>query len=781
MSSAPPLDPSLRNVLEALPAGIAIYDGDARLVFANSGLWAQAGPDARPLPPGTPVAEVTALLSRAGHYGPGDPDGRGLLAASLDRRRPHRHLARNRMGRWHEMTSTPLAGGGSVSLSVDITGVRRSEAEAVEHAALLEAILDRLDTGVSVSDHTSRLTYFNKAYRNLISADPAAIKLGMTRAELFEHLRRTGELDRMGPEEAAGLIRTGVDGTSIFRRERPDGSTLWIRARPVPEGGVLTEVGDVTALRQAEQAAQERAALLDGVLAALPHGVCVYGPDRRVRMVNAAYQDIMVGAEVAVGDHHAEIAARRIAAGEYGEGTEAARRMMADDFVSPHAYEQTRPRPNGTIISARIVPLPDGGQVAVMTDVTALSHAEREAERRAATLRAMLDNQPDGVALFDAGARLIAANALAARMAGLTVDQMSPGRHLLELRAMQVEAREFGPEAADAQSFVASRGEQLLETRSRYIRRRPDGTVLEVRTDTTPDGGFIRTYRDVTEERRVRAELEAARDAAEAASRAKSGFLATMTHELRTPLHAVIGFSEAILEEGRPEVVRDHAEEVLAAGRQLLGLVDGLLEATRIEAESLSLRAAVFDPAPILQAAAAGRRRAAKEAGVSLSAEVPDSLPPLRGDPDRLRQVLDALLSNAVKFTPEGGRVVLAARPACADPDGDPVGAARGAGATGAGATGAADAAGAAAPAGSTVVTLTDTGIGMASEDIPRAFEAFTQLEAGLDRRYSGSGLGLYLARALTGAMGLELTLESMPGAGTTARLVLPSADEVPT
>jgi signal transduction histidine kinase len=111
-----------------------------------------------------------------------------------------------------------------------------------------------------------------------------------------------------------------------------------------------------------------------------------------------------------------------------------------------------------------------------------------------------------------------------------------------------------------------------------------------------------------------------------------------------------------------------------------------------------------------------------------------------------MRQVMEALLSNAVKFTPLGGQVTLSAAPAAH---------------------------------GGSIVTVADTGIGMAPEDIPRAFEAFTQLEAGHTRRYPGSGLGLYLARALAGAMGLTLTLESEPGRGTTARLVLPPAEEI--
>ncbi|WP_424134670.1 PAS domain-containing sensor histidine kinase [Roseomonas chloroacetimidivorans] len=479
--------------------------------------------------------------------------------------------------------------------------------------------------------------------------------------------------------------------------------------------------------------------LTRSVIDALPHGVCVYGPDRRVRLVNAAYQRVMAGAEVEVGENHGDILARRIAAGEFGTEMEQTLRNARSAFDM--AYEQVRTRPNGTVISVRVVPLPDGGRVAVVTDVTARVAAEAAAERRMATLRAMLDNQPEGVALFDLNSTLIAANALAAQMCGLRVEDMAPGRHILELRGLQIAAGEFGaPE--EVRRFTKARGAQPVRDVGRYIRRRPDGTLLEIRTDPTPDGGFIRTYRDVTEDQRARAELQAARDTAEAASRAKTSFLMTMTHELRTPLHAVIGFSEAILEEGKPDRMRAHAEEVLAAGQQLLGLVDGLLEATRIETEAVAMRGTVFDPAPVLHAAAASALKAAG-GRLGFTLRIPEMLPPMRGDEARLRQVLDALLSNAIKFTP-AGEVTLSAMPRD----------------------------------GGSVITITDTGIGIAPEDIPRAMEAFTQLEGGLTRHYSGSGLGLYLARSLAEAMGITLTLDSTPGEGTTARLTVPPAEE---
>jgi signal transduction histidine kinase len=271
------------------------------------------------------------------------------------------------------------------------------------------------------------------------------------------------------------------------------------------------------------------------------------------------------------------------------------------------------------------------------------------------------------------------------------------------------------------------------------VRRRPDGTLLEVRTDPTPEGGFIRTYRDVTEEHAARAELERARDAALAAARARSGFLAAVTHELRTPLNAVIGFSEAIVEETRAERMRGHAAEVLTAGRQLLALVDGILAATRMESGEEVADGPAFDPAPVLRAAAADAAAAAEVAGLELGLDVPRRLPAVRGDQRRLRQALDAILSNAVKFTPPGGTVRVSA----------------------------------AAEGGLVTARVSDSGIGMDPADIPRAFEAFTQLESGLDRRYAGAGLGLYLARALTAAMGMDLALESAPGIGTTATVTM--------
>jgi signal transduction histidine kinase len=270
---------------------------------------------------------------------------------------------------------------------------------------------------------------------------------------------------------------------------------------------------------------------------------------------------------------------------------------------------------------------------------------------------------------------------------------------------------------------------------------RTNGTVLETVSDPTPDGGFIMTYTDVTEERRIRAELERAKDAAEAANRTKSRFLATMSHELRTPLNAVIGFSEAILANPDKSRTAEYVGTIHEAGRHLLSLIDDILEVTRAETTGVSVSLGEVDLGGLAAGAVRVIQAQAAEAQVTVQAELPPVLPRLRADELRLRQVLLNLLSNAVKFTPAGGTVTLTA---VQEPD------------------------------GGLELRVSDTGIGISAEDIPRAFEPFTQLDSSLSRRYPGSGLWLYLSRALAEAQGAQLNLESPGGSGTSAVLRFP-------
>ncbi|MFC7554153.1 PAS domain-containing sensor histidine kinase [Pseudoroseomonas wenyumeiae] len=374
------------------------------------------------------------------------------------------------------------------------------------------------------------------------------------------------------------------------------------------------------------------------------------------------------------------------------------------------------------MLSVRNAPLPDGGHINVVADVTALHQAEAQAQQRADLLRAMLDNMRHGVCLFDRDLRVVARNDLALTLSGLRADEMVPGAHLDTLRELQFQRGEFGTGPAAEAAYRARI--RLIDPRSRerYTRTRADGTVIEISSDPTPDGGFVRTYTDITEEQRIRAEMEQARRVAEEANSAKTRFLATMSHELRTPLNAVIGFSEALLTDDRlPEEALEFSSAILEAGRHLLSLIDDILQVAQIGSGDLPVQTRPLFLPSVLESAVRLVRGVAEVAQVSLTMECEAELPRCMAEERRLRQVLLNLLSNAVKFTPVGGGVHVTAETL---------------------------------PDGCLGVTVRDTGIGIDPEQLPRAFEPFVQLETSHDRRYGGSGLGLYLARAFARAMG---------------------------
>ena len=240
-------------------------------------------------------------------------------------------------------------------------------------------------------------------------------------------------------------------------------------------------------------------------------------------------------------------------------------------------------------------------------------------------------------------------------------------------------------------------------------------------------------------------ELLRAKHAAEAASRAKTEFLAVVSHEVRTPLNAVIGFSE-MLREGYAGPVdakqREYLDDILVSARHLLRLMGDMLDMSAIEAGRIAVRPMLLPLRAEIEASAALVRTRAAEAELRLVVEVAPDVPPLWGDRTRFRQIALNLLSNAIKFTPPGGTVAIRA-----ESRGEEI-----------------------------VVAVSDTGIGMCEADIPRALEPFRQIDNAMSRQYEGVGLGLPLAKNLTELQGGRLELTSRLGRGTTVTLYFPRA-----
>lgn len=235
----------------------------------------------------------------------------------------------------------------------------------------------------------------------------------------------------------------------------------------------------------------------------------------------------------------------------------------------------------------------------------------------------------------------------------------------------------------------------------------------------------------------------------------KSRFLSTMTHELRTPLNVVIGFADQLSREagqgGRLAAgqVAEFAAAILDAGHTLLGLVNTILDVARIEQGRIDLQNDTIDIAHLVNSCVAGGQEQARKAGVSLAGTCESGTVRMRGDERRLRQMLAALLENAVASCRAGGRVTVSAQIA----------------------------------GGALSFAVADTGVGIAPDRLGRVFDPFSHADDGLAARTHGVGLGLYICRALVEAHGGTITLTSAPGAGTTAivnlppsRLVEPSA-----
>jgi PAS domain S-box-containing protein len=238
-------------------------------------------------------------------------------------------------------------------------------------------------------------------------------------------------------------------------------------------------------------------------------------------------------------------------------------------------------------------------------------------------------------------------------------------------------------------------------------------------------------------QRRYEADLEAARDAAEAASRAKSDFLSRMSHELRTPLNSVIGFANVIRKNkyGRlaPEEL-DYLDRISTNGRHLLSLVNDVLDIAKVEAGRLTVSKSMVYVDVLLEETVAQLQGATRAAGVDFRAESPDDMLPVDTDGVLLRQVLINLTGNALRFT-HAGSVVLSAE---ADGEGH-----------------------------TTRIHVRDTGIGIPQDRLGAIFEPFEQADESTHKQYGGTGLGLAISKSICDALGFGLTVESVPGKGS--------------
>ncbi|RZJ16176.1 MAG: response regulator, partial [Haliea sp.] len=295
------------------------------------------------------------------------------------------------------------------------------------------------------------------------------------------------------------------------------------------------------------------------------------------------------------------------------------------------------------------------------------------------------------------------------------------------------------------QSPVPTAYEMELPDRSGGPARLFEIVKAVMRDDTGMSAGILGIARDITARKEAEAALIAARDVAEAATRAKAEFLANMSHEIRTPMNAVIGMSDLLLDTPLNALQREFAETIRTSGDGLLVLINDILDFSKIESGFLRLEREAVTLTECIESAFDLTSRAAGAKGLDLLYWIEDEVPrAIYGDLTRLRQVFINLVNNAVKFTPQGEVLVrLALRTA---PDGRPL----------------------------LHASVRDSGIGIPAESLGRLFQVFSQVDASTTRQYGGTGLGLAICRRLVDLMGGRIWVESEPGKGSNFQFEIP-------
>ncbi len=257
----------------------------------------------------------------------------------------------------------------------------------------------------------------------------------------------------------------------------------------------------------------------------------------------------------------------------------------------------------------------------------------------------------------------------------------------------------------------------------------------------------VLTLRSIAIRARVETELVSAKEEAESANEAKTDFLANMSHELRTPLNAIMGFSEImkmeVLGPLGDDKYRDYVGDINDSAVHLLQLINDILDISKAGAGKLELEEETVDVRDAIEASVRLLRPKVESGELELKVSIVDALPYLQGDERKLKQILLNILSNAVKFTPPGGEVAIVA--GC-DADGH------------------------------MVITVQDTGVGVAEQDLGKVFSPFTQARHSLIRDHEGTGLGLPLAKAMVELHDGVMTFDSRIGVGTTVTVTFPRA-----
>jgi PAS domain S-box-containing protein len=546
--------------------------------------------------------------------------------------------------------------------------------------------------------------------------------------------------------------RDAVRGMLCEARRR-DGSRLWVSesASRVCDAagrivGYVGTVEDVSLLIRSQEALQAAERNWRGIFENAKDGLYRAAPDGTVLRANPAFVRMLGYAE------EAELLAAVNDPGrdwyvEPGRRERFKALLIRDGRVGDFVSEVVRHAKGDRIWiseSARASFDADGTLLYYEGDVQDITGRRRAEE----DYRAIFENASEGIYRSTPDGKVIRANPALVRMNGFRTEaewKAAIGDFGRDWYVDPQRRAQFAAQIAETgrvQDFVSqvyrvATGETMWVLENAREVRAPDGALLY----------YEGTARDITEQRAIEEAMRNAMSTAEASNRAKSDFLANMSHELRTPLNAIIGFSDIIRSEAfgplqsESERYRAYVKDIHESGTHLLQLIEDILDVSKAEAGQLPIDDSPIGLPEVLQSAVQMMRERARKGQVDLDLVAPAGLPMLLADRRRILQIALNLVSNAVKFTPAKGSVRATAFES---------------------------------PAGSLVMRVTDTGVGIPAEEQVRVFEPFVQLNNSSGTASEGTGLGLPLTRKLVELHGGTLSLDSRSGRGTRIDVAFP-------
>ena len=627
----------------------------------------------------------------------------------------------------------------------------RSEEEARTSRDLLRDALESLPVAVAFWDAEDRLVLCNDSYRDCLQHVTAALTPGVRFDDAIRAVVREAPqpLAPEGKEEAFIAAATALHRSDGAVSEYRAARGRWLRgqSRPTASGGIVTTIVDISEIRRREKEATEAQARLQSVFDNMSDGVMLFDKDFRWKFINRQLMEFQrfppeVAFPGASGRDILRFQARR---GDFGPvADDAALEAMVEEraqlMLKPGGNRYERRTASGRILDFNFKPMPDGGLLAIYRDITELRESEQAAARAREELSDAIEGLADGLAVFDAELVTLVSNPAFSSVAPGIGHARLIGRPLADiLREMVREGLVEGYDTSNGEKFVAMWDAYIRNPKGYVERRDIHGRWLRYHARRTRLGHYVVGFTDISEQKERTAELERARDLAEASNKAKSTFLATMSHEIRTPMNGVLGMMDVLEHSGLDAGQARAVATMRQSAQSLMRIIDDVLDFSKIEAGRLELEETAFSLSGLVDGAVEALRPQAEARDLALSAGVePGSDDALIGDPTRLRQILFNLLGNAVKFTEEG-RVTVTARTV-------PLGDGR----------------------SRVVFEVADTGIGLDPEAQARLFQPFTQADSSTTRRFGGTGLGLSIVRRLAQSMGGDVTVQSTIGKGST-------------